>query len=396
VNLPKVTIQNVEIGKIFKVSSGGTPSRKKEEYFKGGDIAWVKTGDLKGKFANKPSESITKLGLENSSAKLFPPKTVLLAMYGATIGACSILPFEAATNQACAAILPSDDCYETYLYYYLTSIKDLLINQGVGGAQPNISSGLIKKLKIPLPPLPEQKKIAEILDAADNLRQKDQQLIDHYNTLSQSLFLDMFGDPVGNKKNWKVKKLSEVCSTQLGKMLSQASKQNINPKKYLRNANVRWGYFQLKDILEMDFHEKDIKKFALDYGDLLVCEGGDIGRCAIWKDNLKDCYYQKALHRVRVNKSVLTPEYMQSYFYWMSKLGGLRSSTSEVTFSHLTAEKLKKLEVPTPPINLQNKYSEHLLVLDKQKQQAQASLKKSEELFNSLLQKAFKGELTHG
>src|SRR5690554_4638492 len=97
----------VKLGKVFRVTSGGTPNRKKEHYFQNGTIPWVKTGDLKGKYVKTPPESITQEALKNSSAKIFPENTVLLAMYGATIGACSILTFEAATNQACAALLPS-------------------------------------------------------------------------------------------------------------------------------------------------------------------------------------------------------------------------------------------------------------------------------------------------
>ena len=256
------------------------------------------------------------------------------------------------------------------------------------------SPSLVAKIKVPVPPIEEQQKIASILDAADNLRQKDQQLIEKYSALSQSLFLEMFGDPVRNLKKWEVRELATVCTTQLGKMLSGASKKNINPKKYLRNANVRWGSFDLKDMLEMDFDDKDIKKFTLLYGDLLVCEGGDIGRCAIWKNDLDDCFYQKALHRVRVNNGVLIVEYLQSYFYWVSKLGALSSSASEVTFSHLTAEKLKKLKIPIPPIELQNQYAERIQSIEAQKQLALASLEKSAALFNSLLQRAFKGELT--
>ena len=157
--------REVKIGKVLKVTSGGTPSRKKPEYYEDGDIPWIKTGDLKYRFIVKPSECITELGLKNSSAKLFPPKTVLLAMYGATIGACSILKIEASTNQACAALLPSKECDENYLYYFLKSKRSDLIGKGVGGAQPNISGGIIKDTKIPLPSLEEQKKIAAILDA---------------------------------------------------------------------------------------------------------------------------------------------------------------------------------------------------------------------------------------
>lgn len=114
--------------------------------------------------------------------------------------------------------------------------------------------------------------------------------------------------------------------------------------------------------------------------------GGDVGRCAIWRDNLTDCYFQKALHRVRVDREVLTSEYLQEYFFWMAKLGGLSSSVSEVTFAHLTAEKLKKLKIPLPPIILQKKFAQHIEKIEQQKQQAQASLEKSQALFNSLLQ----------
>lgn len=108
----------VKIGDVFKVTSGGTPSREKPEYYVGGNIPWVKTGDLKGKYANYPTEHITDEALKNSSAKIFPKNTVLLAMYGATIGACSILPFDAATNQACGALLPTDK-YDTDFLFLL-------------------------------------------------------------------------------------------------------------------------------------------------------------------------------------------------------------------------------------------------------------------------------------
>lgn len=264
----------------------------------------------------------------------------------------------------------------------------------IGAAgQKRISANFLNDYLIPLPPLTEQQKIAAILDAADSLRQKDQQLIDHYTTLSQSLFLEMFGDPLTNQKDWPSKDLSDLSTSQLGKMLSKKAKQNISPRKYLRNANVRWRCFDLSDVYEMDFNKLEIKKFDLNQGDLLVCEGGEVGRCAIWRNNLKDCYFQKALHRVRVNNDFLTPEYLQEYFFWMARLGGLNASISEVTFSHLTAEKLKKLKVPLPPIGLQNQFAERIQAIEAQKQQAQACLEKSNDLFNSLLQKAFKAEL---
>jgi len=203
----------VKLGKVFRITSGGTPSRKNLAYFSEGDIPWVKTGDLKSKYLNKASEVISKLGLENSSAKLFPKDTVLIAMYGATIGATSILKIEAATNQACAAFLPNEHILPEYLYYYLLSSKDQLVQKGVGGAQPNISATILKDFEIPLPPLPVQKKIAKVLDKADALRQYDRQLLEKYDQLAQSVFLDMFGDVSLRGTKWPKVRISEIVNS---------------------------------------------------------------------------------------------------------------------------------------------------------------------------------------
>lgn len=107
------------LGDIVTITSGGTPLTSKREFYDNGTIPWVKTGDLKVRHLSKVSDKITQLGLENSSAKIFPVNTVLVAMYGATIGACSILKIEAATNQACAALLPSEKINHDYLFFYL-------------------------------------------------------------------------------------------------------------------------------------------------------------------------------------------------------------------------------------------------------------------------------------
>ena len=282
---------------------------------------------------------------------------------------------------------------QKYLYYLLPKELHKIHAVTPVVTVKHLSVKGIKNIQIPLPPLETQKQIVQILATADQLCKDCQQVEQELNALAQSVFLEMFGDPVSNPKGWVIKELSEVSISQLGKMLSKAAKQDINPKKYLRNANIRWGYFDLRNMLEMDFIDKDIKKFNLLYGDLLVCEGGDVGRCAIWKNDLDDCYYQKALHRVRGNPEVLTSEYLQQYFYWMSKLGALLSSTSTVTFSHLTAEKLKRLKIPIPPISQQKKFSSFIEELEKQKQQNKEKSQHFDNLFNSLLQKAFKGEL---
>lgn len=144
--------------KIASWGSGGTPSRNIEKYFQG-TIPWVKTGELESKYIRKTEEHISEEALKNSSAKIFPKGSVGIAMYGATIGKLSIWGIDASTNQACAVGIPTEAINNEFLYYYLLSERQNLIKAGKGGAQPNLSQGIIKEWSINLPPLPEQHRI---------------------------------------------------------------------------------------------------------------------------------------------------------------------------------------------------------------------------------------------
>jgi type I restriction enzyme S subunit len=321
------------------------------------------------------------------------PEDVIIAWDGANAGTIGYGLRGLIGSTLARLSIISEDVDTDYLGRFLQSKFRDIRDNCTGATIPHVSKAFLISLKIPLPPLSVQKQIAAVLEKADTLRNQCQQMEQELNALAQSVFLDMFGDPVKNPKKWESKKLKDICSSQLGKMLSAKAKQGENPKKYLRNANVRWRKIELHDLLEMDFNDKEMKKFTLEDGDLLVCEGGDVGRCAIWKNELDDCYYQKALHRVRVNKEVVIPEYIQEYFYWMSKLGGLSASVSEVTFSHLTAAKMAELEVPVPPLELQISYKEKIEALNSQFKQINSSNHDFSDLFNSLMQRAFKGEL---
>lgn len=183
--------------------SGGTPSRSNSSYY-GGDIPWVKSGELREGIIYKTEETITDEALKNSSAKLVPSGSILLAMYGATVGRLAMLGVKAATNQAICNIRPDPDVADMkYVYRALEAKVPALTAMATGGAQPNISQEKIKKILIPLPPLDEQKRIAAILDKADQLRQKRRQTIALLDSLTQSIFLEMFGDPISNPKGWQ-------------------------------------------------------------------------------------------------------------------------------------------------------------------------------------------------
>lgn len=154
--------------KIFRaaefVTSGGTPKSGNEEYYLDGDIYWIQSGDLNDGFISETEKKITQEGLNNSSAKLFPKDTLLVAMYGATIGKLGIQTMEAATNQACCAIYPVKRIALRYLYYFFLAIRDKYISDAYGGGQPNISQSLIKQTYFYMPNKKEQTDICEFLD----------------------------------------------------------------------------------------------------------------------------------------------------------------------------------------------------------------------------------------
>jgi len=163
----------VEVGEIAATTSGGTPSRRRPDYY-GGSIPWVKSGELRDGRVRGAEESITEAGLHESSAKILPRGTLLIALYGATIGKLGLLEIDAATNQAVCAVMPHEPDSVPYLRVVLLSKRSELVASGQGGAQPNISQAILRKLRVPYPPLDEQRRIvAEVearLSALDALR----------------------------------------------------------------------------------------------------------------------------------------------------------------------------------------------------------------------------------
>ena len=154
----------VLLGDIGVWKSGSTPSRSNLDYYRNGTVNWLKTGDLNDGVITKTEEKITDIAVSESRLKINPPGSILMAMYGATIGKVGILDIPSATNQACCACVPEDFVDNKYLYYFLLSQRKRFISMGAGGAQPNISKNKIVNFPFPLPPLEEQRRIVEKLD----------------------------------------------------------------------------------------------------------------------------------------------------------------------------------------------------------------------------------------
>ena len=212
---------------------------------------------------------------------------------------------------------------------------------------------------------------AEILWAMERVKNAYRELIARTDDLVKSQFIEMFGDPVDNEQNWPTYRFSDVAVSRLGKMLDKRKQTGLYQRRYLANANVQWFTFDLQNLNQMDFDEADQKEFELRDGDLLVCEGGEIGRCAIWHGEISDCYFQKAIHRVRCNTDILLPEYLgHSFFYHSQKNGFSDIVSSKSTIAHLPGDKLKAMNIIVPPLELQKMFTAILEQSDKSKKLA--------------------------
>lgn len=177
----------------------------------------------------------------------------------------------------------------------------------------------------------------------------------------------MFGDPKLEPNKWGTKPLGEVCVTRLGKMLDAKRQTGECSYPYLANSNVQWFHFDLTDLRQMDFSDEDRIEFGLRNGDVMVTEGGEIGRCAIWREEMPNCFFQKAVHRVRCDSEVLLPEYFVWCFKMKADLGLFEPFISQSTIAHLTGKKIKQVPIPLPPLALQQEFTDFASQVDKSK-----------------------------
>lgn len=201
---------------------------------------------------------------------------------------------------------------------------------------------------------------------------------------------------LGEPRDSRSARLADVVEIQLGKMLSPASKTGQRPMPYLRNANVQWDRFDLALVHEMDFDLREEQKFRLRRGDVLVCEGGEPGRAAVWTGAIDPCLYQKALHRLRPINDSVDPQYLV-YRLWLGALRGeFTDDHAKTTIAHLPAVRLAGLQVSIPPIDEQRRIvtalRERLATIDTMTKSIEAELEAIEVLPAALLRRAFDDE----
>lgn len=393
----------VKLGDLFKVTSGGTPSRSIPEYYENGDIPWIKTGDLHNRYVEHASEYISSAGLNASSTRLYPAGTVLVAMYGATIGACSILKIPACTNQACAAFTPNEEVDTDYLYYFLKHCKPAFVNAGSGGAQPNISAGFLKNFEIPLPPLVEQKRIAAILDKADAIRCKRQQAIQLADDFLRAVFLGMFGDPVMNPKKWEVKKLSEISTKILNGTTPKGGSEVYveTGVQFLRSQNVWKNHIIYDDLVFLDEKtHKSMSKSSLKHKDILMTKTGRIntensslGRAALFLGEDDSANINGHVYLIRLKKEIIH-EFIVFILTTSEYRDYIRSvCVGGIDKRQINKDHLEDFPIILPPKPLQERFFNQLTKIRLITERTKLSLHDAESMFSGLSQKAFSGQL---
>lgn len=388
-----------KLGDLVTIKGGGTPSKKVEEYWNG-DIPWASVKDLKGNEISSTADFITEAGVKNSATKLIPAGTILTATRMA-LGRFVVTSVDIAINQDLKALFINDSSVveRNYLIKFLSSKAKYIEGEGKGATVKGITLGFLKELQIPLPPLEEQKRIAAILDIADNVRRKRQQAIDLADDFLRSVFLDMFGDPVTNPKSFPLSILSDFYidhknGTKCGPFGSALKKHEYVedgvPVWNMDNISLNGKFTDSPRLWITESKYVDLEAYSVQDGDVIISRAGTVGKLGVVRSKSEHSIISTNLIRVRLGEK-LRPEYFVNLMnYCKGRVGRLKTGP-DGAFTHMNTGILDKLEFPYPPIELQDKFMEI-------KEKVISSMEKSEKneienLFNSLSQKAFAGEL---
>jgi type I restriction enzyme S subunit len=396
-----------ELGKVAKWGSGGTPKSGTSAFY-GGGIPWAVIGDLTESWVSDTAQTITKTGLEKSSAKIIEPGTVMLAMYGASIGRTGIASVKMATNQAIAFAVPVEGIVDNqFLLKYLQSQKEIFVRAGQGGAQPNISQTVIKPWPIPLPPIAEQMKIIEILEeqlsrldaALASVRAVREKSARFRRSLLHAAFSGaLTGHDTSDGK--LPKEWEEVEIGKLGHWLTGSTPSSKKPGcfgdsyPFVTPGDINaWGKLTKTARGLSDIGWKEVRVVSPP-SVLLVCIG-TIGKVS-WSDI--EVATNQQINALSIDADRHEPRFISLLFSSSSFQELLWDNSSSTTVSIINKGTLSKLVVSVPPLGEQKKIVE---ILEEQLSRLDASLaiadvveKTASALRRSLLHAAFSGKLT--
>lgn len=378
----------IKLKELAEISSGGTPSRKKNEYWNNGNVPWIKISDLKYKYTETCEEYITEDGLKNSSAKIFKKGTILFSIF-ASIGDVSILDFDASTNQAIAGIEVNKDSIDVeYLYYYLTSLKPVFASKGRGVAQNNINLSMLKEVSVPVPDKFVQKQIVKLLQTINQAIDLRKEQLEKLDLLVKAKFVEMFGDPLLNTKNYALSNFGNKFS------LSAGGTPSKKIDEYWVGGNIPWiGSNMCKNEYIYESDNKFITEAGLKHSSakifkpntvLVALVGATIGKVGLLKTSL--CTNQNVLGISDIAKNGYTPEFIYVY------LQGLYNKFMELgdgKFAMASKKFVSDLPLPVVDLSLQTSFSNFLDNVNISKNKIYKSIKEYSLIQSSLMQKYF-------
>ncbi|MFI8741832.1 restriction endonuclease subunit S [Stutzerimonas zhaodongensis] len=395
----KAVWQITRLAEVCQTAAGGTPLKSNKEFYEGGKVPWLQSGEVSQGEISAAKTFITELGLKRSSAKLFPANTVVVAMYGATAGQVGILRFESATNQAVCGILPNKTFIPEFLYYLLLSRKSELVAQAVGNAQPNISQQKIRDMYVPLVTISEQRRIVftlaqafgKIAQARANAEENLQNAREIFESYLQSVF-------TARGEGWAEKRLDEISTFSSG---GTPSKTNEG----YWNGEIPWVSGRDMKSTRLADSFLHISQSAVDEsstrlapaGTLLVLvRGMGLAHGAQITELMVPCAFNQDIKGIHVDPSII-PRYL--LFALRNRINSSDSVLSNAAHGTLkiNSDELRKVRIPIPPLNDQQKAVKtiDLLVAETQRLESiyHRKIAALDELKQSLLHQAFSGQL---
>ena len=330
-----------KIEELTTVVTGGTPSTSKHEYWDGGTIPWLQSGCCQNCEVFSADKYITQEGYDNSSTRMMPPETVMIALTGATAGKVGYLRFEACGNQSITGILPCESLNQRFLYFYLLSRREQILADCIGGAQPHISQGYVKNMAIPVPTMEDQNNIVERLVNLTSIIANRKRQIELLDELIKARFVEMFFD-----KNYPLLKWADVFNTTTGKLDS--------------NAMVEDGVYPFftcaKEIYRID-------RYAFDQEALLLAGNNAQGKYDVKYYNGKFNAYQ------RTYVLGLKGDWSYRLFQYQleDKLLLLQQQSLGGLTKYLTLKILGELDFIIPPKDKQEEFEQFVEQVDKSK-----------------------------
>lgn len=390
-----MTFHLARLDECTEIISGATPRTGVPSYW-GGEIPWATPKDLSnlaGKYVAETPGKLTQAGFDSCSAQMLPAESVLFSSR-APIGHVAINTVPMCTNQGFKSFVPNRDRLSPdYLYHWLRANKSYLQSLGVGATFKEVSKTIVSRVEIPLPPLPEQRRIAAILDKADALRAKRREAIAKLDQLLQSIFLDMFGDPVTNPKGWPKKSLSELFSIARG-----GSPRPIDD--FITDAEDGVNWIMIGDTSDsskyIDATRKKIKKEGVARsrmvypGDFLLTNSMSFGRPYILRTF--GCIHDGWLV-LSPNDAQTNPDYLYSILSSSSLYAEFARRAPGATVKNLNIQLVSEVEIPVPPSSLQARFAESVNAAETQKQRLTHHATQLDTLFASLQHRAFAGML---